>query len=102
MPVLPPQDREVVFVQFTVIEMFVSAIDGTVSVAKMFRRELCIGTHAMQDKCSSPVLRPIHTGPVPGPAMMKGATASWDLDVDHLRGSVFPLRSGCHNLFVIG
>ena len=56
MPVLPLQDREVVFVQFTVIEMFVTAIDGTISVAKMFRREQSIGTHAMQDQGSAPVV----------------------------------------------
>ena len=47
MPVLPPQDREVVFVQFTVIEMFVTTVDGTIPVVEMFRYELSIGPHTM-------------------------------------------------------
>jgi len=55
-PVLPPQDREVVFVQFTVIEMFVTAVDATISVVEMFLHELSIGTHAMQDQGSTPVV----------------------------------------------
>jgi hypothetical protein len=46
-PVLLPQDREVVLVQFTVIEMFVTAVDGTIPVVEMFRRELSIGPHTM-------------------------------------------------------
>ena len=43
MPILPPQDREVVFVQFTVIEIFIGAIDEANPVVKMLRCELSIG-----------------------------------------------------------
>ncbi len=47
MSVFSPQDREIVFVKFTVIEMFVTAVDGSVSMIKVFRCELSIGRHAM-------------------------------------------------------